>query len=644
MLAGVEDLFEIDQKIAGIEEERKKLAKQLERARVFEERALEVAKRNNELVDEIVHKATSLANVQSLREKYGDLKVLRQLESFYLEQEAQEKAQERLKALDQELDSTNEVSLEKLKYWYDELVDIDSSGPVYTRFEEICQQEAHILSEEFKKTLLETKWDTQTFVPVAIDTMRQASTDLYHLGQFIFGGKPRLWNFECIANNFKIRFTYHFHKDTFKLETYFNFLNDYLQENLHKAISIFHDEGLSKQFVLEQFIDHVLAPIRDKVRANLMRDDRSIIITLISQILNTDRNLSHKFHYHGDGLISLISPEIWDLWLSHQAGIATRQYQQITANPKEMAQSASDFLKLLNRAFETLTPFYEIEAPSLRRYKLLSCSQIFIGLTSTYMDYLVSVDALDKQHTDEEELYQTLVKLQNFSTVYKRIFELSQEYIMISLTDIVNEKEGKNYQSLFQSVLTEYRKIIDDVTQPTMVHRIQKLLKESLRNYFKIGSWSSQNQQSSNTSAEVVNAIKLMSRIILGLDSLDIPLEVSLAIKNDLLNIIVNYFIESILKLNRFNRIGLNQFRLDFHALKESLNLPDTAVSSQEIVITELLAILDLKYDTNHSEFFETSYIKRAEYNELRTLLSIKKLKDSEIQDALYRVAYGNVI
>ena len=135
-----------------------------------------------------------------------------------------------------------------------------------------------------------------------------------------------------------------------------------------------------------------------------------------------------------------------------------------------------------------------------------------------------------------------------------------------------------------------------------------------------------------------------MSRIILGLDSLDIPLEVSLAIKNDLLNIIVNYFIESILKLNRFNRIGLNQFRLDFHALKESLNLPDTAVSSQEIVITELLAILDLKYDTNHSEFFETSYIKRAEYNELRALLSIKKLKDSEIQDALYRVAYGNVI
>lgn len=260
------------------------------------------------------------------------------------------------------------------------------------------------------------------------------------------------------------------------------------------------------------------------------------------------------------------------------------------------------------------------------------------------MDYLVSVDALDKQHTDEEELYQTLVKLQNFSTVYKRIFELSQEYIMISLTDIVNEKEGKNYQSLFQSVLTEYRKIIDDVTQPTVVHRIQKLLKESLRNYFKIGSWSSQNQQSSNTSAEVVNAIKLMSRIILGLDSLDIPLEVSLAIKNDLLNIIVNYFIESILKLNRFNRIGLNQFRLDFHALKESLNLPDTAVSSQEIVITELLAILDLKYDTNHSEFFETSYIKRAEYNELRALLSIKKLKDSEIQDALYRVAYGNVI
>lgn len=140
MLAGVEDLFEVDQKIAGIEEERKRLAEQLERAREDQERASEVSKRNNELVDEIVQKATSLANVRSLREKYGDLKVLRQLESVYLEQEAQEKAQERLRALDQELGSKNEVSLDKLKYWYDELVNINSSGPVYRRFEEICQQ------------------------------------------------------------------------------------------------------------------------------------------------------------------------------------------------------------------------------------------------------------------------------------------------------------------------------------------------------------------------------------------------------------------------------------------------------------------------------------------------------------------------
>lgn len=646
MLTGVEDLFGIDERIAGIEQERQQLAGQLERAREAQEEQLKASRRNKELADEIAQKATSLANVRLLRDKYGDLKVLVQLEALYLEQEARDKAQVRLGVLGNEMARADDASLEALTHWHAELAEIGGSGFVYTRFEEIRQSKAKGLCDELKAALLESKWDTPAFVPVAIEKMRESSTNLFQLGQMGLEGKREFWNFECIANNFRVRFTYHFHKDAFKLETYFNFLDDYLQENLHKAISIFHDSsrGLSKQLVLEQFINHVLVPIRDKVRANLTKDDRRVIISLISQILNTDRNLSQKFHYHGEGLISLISPEIWDLWLNYQVGTATRQFQQITEDPKDMAKSAVDFVRLLNRVYETLTPFYELDVPSLRRYKLLTCSQIFIGLSSTYMDYLVGVDALDRQHTDEEELYQTLVKLQNLSTVYKRVFELSQEYVMISLTDIVNEKEGKNYYSLFQSVLTEYRKIIEDVTQPTIIHRIKKLLKESLRNYFKIGSWSSLSQQSLNTSAETVNAIKLMTRITLGLDSLEIPTEVSLGIKNELLNIIVNYFIESILKLNRFNRFGLNQFRLDFNALKDSLNLPETALNSQEVVITELLAILEMKYDEKRSKFFETSYIKRADFEEVRQVLSIKILKDSEIQDALYRVAYGNVI
>lgn len=646
MLAGVEDLFEVDKRINAVETERQQLAGRLERAHEQHEQRLEAARRNRELADEIVQKATSLANVRSLIERYGHLQPLEELERLYLEQEAQQRAKERMGALGEQLDSQTEVSLDTLANWHAELADIGGSGPVYKQFDEIRRRKARKLSEDFKQTLLESKWDTDSFVPVAVESMRQASIDLYSLGQMNFNGAPDLWNFECIANNFKIRFTYHFHKDAFKLETYFNFLNDYLQANLHKAISIFHNalKGLSKRFVLEQFINHVLFPIREKVRANLQTDDRKIIVTLISQILNTDRNLSQKFLYHGDGLISLISPDTWELWLNYQVSIATKQFQQITADPKEMAKSAVDFVRLLNKVYDTLKPFYELEAPFLCRYKLLSCGQIFIGLTSTYLDHLVAADALDKQHTDEEGLFQTLTKLQNFNIVYRKIFELSHEYVMISLTDIVNEKEHKNYQSLYQSVLNDYRKVIDDMTLPTVIHRIKKLLKESLRNYFKIGSWSSSDQQSDTASAEVVSAIKLMNRMMLKLDSLEIPTEVSLSIKTELLNIMVNYFIESILKLNRFNRVGLDQFQLDFNVLKESLNIPENVPNSQEVVIKELLSILGMKYDSDKKRFFETSYIKRAEFANLRQLLSIKSLKDSEIQDALYRVAYGNVV
>lgn len=656
MLASVEDLLEIDERIAGIEAQRNRLAAQLELASQDVEKSRLVRAKIDRIADEIAQKGSDLAGVRLLKQQYGDLEVLVALEKRYVRQEEEQAARDELGRLTDELETIEPVgvSLETLERLHEQIVRIEgvlgSSESVNESFQSLLRSHANELSNTFNTLLLESKWDTPAFVPIStrdIETMRSMSTTLYRLSQLrLTAEEQEIWNFKCIANNFTIRFTYHFHDKNFKMETYFKFLNDYLTENLHKCIGIFHDEsaGLTKELVLDQFINHVLIPVRKEVRANLLKNDRSIIFALISQILTTDRNLSKNFHYHCDGLVPLIPAEVWDLWLNHEADTATRQFQKITTDPQDMAKSAADFVRLLNKVYESLTPFYSFEAESLQRYKLLTCSQIFINLSSSYLDYFLAVDALDEHRTGEDELYQTLIKLQNFNVVYKRIFELSQESVMIELTEIVNKKEGKQYQSLFQNTLSEYRKIIDDVTQPSVVHRIKKLLKETLRNYFKVGSWSTLTGDSSSTSAEVVNAIKLMSRISGRLDSLDIPLEVCLGIKNELLNIIVNYFIESILKLNRFNHTGLKQLEFDFQALKESLNLPETVSNCQDIMLAELLKVLFAKYDDDCQRFFSSSYIKASEFSALRTLLSISVLKDSEIQDALYRVAYGNII
>lgn len=659
MLASVEDLLEIDDRIASVQEERSRLAGQLELARGDAERRSLIARKTEAIATEIAQKATRLDGVRQLRDQYGDLEVLVELEKVYETRETKQAAERRLDELGEELEEllhveADQIPLETFKRLHLELSRVKEvvnvSNPVFRSFDTILGLKASDLCNKFNTLLLESKWDTPSFIPISTETigsMREMSTTLYRLSRLRFKNEDQeLWNFKCISNNFTIRFTYHFHDHSFKLETYFKFLNDYLTENLHKCIGVFHDEenGLTKEFVLDQFINHVLMPVRQEICANLVKNDRSHIFVLISQILATDRNLSKNFHYHGDGLVPLIPPEIWDLWLNYEVETATRQFRQITEDPQDMAKSAADFVRLLNKVFEFLTPFYSFEADSLQRYKLLSCSQIFINLSSSYMEYFLAVDALDEHRTSEDELNQTLVKLQNFSIVYRKIFELSQEYVMVELTEVVNKKEGKKYKSLFQNILIEYRKIISDVTQPSVVHRIKKLLKETLRNYFKIGTWSTLVEENSTTSAEVVNAIKLMNRTISKLDSLSIPVEVSLNIKNELLNIIVNYFIESILKLNRFNQAGLKQLELDFHALKESLSLPEAVSNCQETMLAEVLHVLFAKYDDSCQHFFASAYIKASEFSDLRRVLSISVLKDTEIQDALYRVAYGNII
>lgn len=266
-------------------------------------------------------------------------------------------------------------------------------------------------------------------------------------------------------------------------------------------------------------------------------------------------------------------------------------------------------------------------------------------LLSSYLDYVLRADTTADK-LPEDQLYQSLIKLQNINMVSRKISELSLEYIFVHLTDIVNQRENKNYESILQNIQENYQRVIESGNQGSVVHRIQKLLKESLRNYFKAGNWCLQSSlvNGNSPSSELVNSIKLMSRIIVKLDSLLVPLEVILDIKSQLLNVIVNYFIESILKLNKFNKDGLEQLNVDFQALKDSLRLPKTLRNSQVEVLTEIVKILYLKYDEGARMFIDTFYIKQMEYKKLRIHCDIKVLRDSEIQDALYRVAYGNIV
>lgn len=671
VLSSFDDLLNVDTRIDEINLERNTLAVQLKAAHDKLEKTWNKSGGSEKsliesIADDISTNAVSLSAVASLREKYGDLQVLLRLQDLYEDQERADRNLEKLQNLESEVNGLCELKLsgltiDSLKQLHAELQDTkfgveksEFAQEVYKQFEQkLVARKAQELMEKFNSSLLECRWDTPMFVPLSsqdMKSLRDQSATLYQLSHLYVIGEnpPILWNFACIANNFSVRFTYHFHDTSFKIETYFKFLKDYLSENMHKCISIFHDDssGLTKQLVHEQFVNYVLQPIRDRINTTLFQNDQATLITLISQIISTDRELSRSFHYHGAGLTSLVPSRIWDKWLNYEVYVAFTHLNKVISDPRNLAKSAADFIKLINKMYGYLESLYSLEGGQiLQKYKLLTCSQIFMQLLSSYLDYVLRADTTADK-LPEDQLYQSLIKLQNINMVSRKISELSLEYIFVHLTDIVNQRENKNYESILQNIQENYQRVIESGNQGSVVHRIQKLLKESLRNYFKAGNWCLQSSlvNGNSPSSELVNSIKLMSRIIVKLDSLLVPLEVILDIKSQLLNVIVNYFIESILKLNKFNKDGLEQLNVDFQALKDSLRLPKTLRNSQVEVLTEIVKILYLKYDEGARMFIDTFYIKQMEYKKLRIHCDIKVLRDSEIQDALYRVAYGNIV
>lgn len=667
MMNDIKDLFSIDEKIESINIERKQLSIELDENDKLKRLITEQNTYYTQIVDDIIENINDLSDVDTLKEKYGDLEILDLIESKIIEKLAVDSNVKELKQIEDEIDQLKQVELSELSYEklaivHSKIEAVLSEGHLLkddtivkavldsfdqTLLNPFCQQE----SDTFNQVLLDSKWDNNKFLlsdTTSITSLRAKSSHLYRLvSLYLHQDNKQYWNFKSLATNFQVRFTYHFHKSTSNdIAIYFKFLNDYLDANLYKCINIFKDDsvGLTKELLHEEFVNHILQPMRERINNTLSQDNLKSLITLISQIISTDKNLVETYHYHGNGLVSLISDEFWDAWINYEIKTVVNQFNLITNNSKELIKSGKNFIKILDKVYDYFQPFYDLNYEPLLKYKLRTCSEIYLDLSSKYLHYVLTTDSLQEKHPKEDELYQTIMKLELLNSVYNKINELANMSIFIKLTETVNQNESKEYLSVFQDVLNRYKRDMSTDLQNSIIHRTQKLLKESLQTYFKIGMWILNEISDDGARSEITNTINILKRIITRLESVEISNDLLFNIKNELLNIMINYFIESILKLNKFNKMGLNQLEIDFQSVKESLQIPYEFQNSHELGFHEILKIIDLKYNENFVHFTDSSYIKRGDFIDVKTKLDITQLSDNEIQDALFRIAYGNII
>lgn len=675
MLSSVEELGEIDRQIEEVNEKRSELAGQLQLQTQQEEELLTQLDAVNEQLGEVaeeVGRARTCADVEQLRIKYGPLAVLAQLEQLFRERDARAGAVQAADALQRAMDVLSKLetrtytleSLQELRELHSTIRDVAAQVPdeeatarAYARFNALVERIGRESAQIFEKELLAAKWDTQQFVRTesAMQHLRELSSSLYSLNELLLphADSDAMWNFDCMANNFKIKFIYHFNgssmQQTQSIEMYFQFLDKYLDQNLCKCIEIFQDEkaGVTPGLVHRQFINRVLEPIRHKVNSTMVKTAQTLskeglntMLVLISQVFINDNALLKKHYYDGVGLVSMIPNQILDKWLAFETDSTTAQYSKICNGP--LNRNGFDLQKLLLNLYEYFEPFYNLDYDRLMDYKFKITKEIFMDLPSNYRKYILTHgDDRAPSYIDESQLEQTLWKLHNLVLIQQLLQEFENKFNFINLTLYFNDLTSSSYSTVLSDVLGSYEEAIVTLRE-SVIHRIKKMLSSTLRVYFKVNDWSTITSEPEQCSSELVGAVNLLKKIFIIMTQFDLTVDIPLIIKNEVLNIIIHFMVDYVVNLNKFSEMGLQQLLIDYDSLKETLNfeVEQDPQNAEEAAFFETIAILKLKHQAPNTatKFMTKEYVEKRDFAEFRSALNIIYSTDSEISSALYRV------
>ncbi|CDO94744.1 unnamed protein product [Kluyveromyces dobzhanskii CBS 2104] len=668
MLHSIEDLINIDSHIQEVSSSRDKLAERLKQLKDDEDDFVNnmdmIEKRLNEATNEI-SSITCIADIEPLRLKYGNLQVLDQIETLFKQKQAHINEADVLREIDefpiQDAENFNPELIESLKL---KITSFDiESAEVRERFNFLLESISKRLLDKFKQDLLNSKWDTEHFVSskkIVRDVCEQSST-LFNLQKLwiddisAVSENKQYWNFQGISHNFLIKFMYHFSNPKFEdsgqqkqsIELYFRFLDRYLQTNLFHCIDIFCDEksGLTKEFIHEQFINHTLNPIRNKVTQTLLKisenqsgENIKTMIVLISQIFINDNALIKNHYYTGVGLVSLLPPKVLEAWLDFELNSTLHQYGKIISSP--LSTNGTDLVKLLENMYQYFEPCFNIEYHYLDSYKLQIVGRIFLELVNRYNKFIISPDPSLLQLSEEKQLEITFLKLRNILLLEKCVYELRFKPAFIELTYTFNELSGSQYSSIFTESFSSLEETVITIRE-SIIHRWKKIFKASLSPYFKLGKWQEISNRPDQCSTEIIGAIQKVSELKAEFAQLKLPTNISISIFHALLTQSISYLKDYVIKVNSFSEYGLQQAMLDYEELKKVLQMTGVPQSVQEMEFEEFIKVLSLKYNGKIQvlPFLSKAYISQSlDYIEVRDALNLKYIPNSELDYALYKI------
>lgn len=444
-----------------------------------------------------------------------------------------------------------------------------------------------------------------------------------------------IWAIDCLLNNFKTKFVYHFQgqNETNRIdkpEFALSYALGYLQESLNKAkltFSAVFANAIQNTPIIQAsfstwFITSLLVIVRTKLAREITHlvesNNLDLLSHYIEEIKKFDESIKFDYAYvpakgaEWDGLtkdLILDNESVWNNWLSNEKKFVNLRFEEITnmenafaidyeivaAGHTKPTKSAVNLQNLI----ENITNNYK-SLPL--KFQLKFLSEVQLKLLNFYFDTLKSgFYALKNIKSVETDGVSTLERICRIWCSAKYMVEMMQKWsnetIFIELWASLTTRDNTD-STFFESVIAGYERDILGKIPNLLKTYIERQLNKNMKEYFQENpSWTFEEPlPSTSTSNSLSYVVHALSQDFNYLQK-TVSHTTYNAWKLHISNTVANYFEKNVALSNNFTVHGVDKLHQDIEYVFSTLQLVRSHAQFQK-----LLAILQvLKTGSNET-------------------------------------------
>lgn len=498
----------------------------------------------------------------------------------------------------------------------------------------------NIMMEEYKDILLnEMRWDNKNNCSYDISSRsKHLNEQLYNISVIYNKFSPtkkngRFFNFECLLNNFKIKFIYHFNNNNnkFDMDIMTSFIKSYIEENLFNGIRIVLEGSIDLTFeeAVNYFIMEINKILKKKLQNNINNNN-----DLIMKIFKFNNYLNQEYGVNCQ-LYDIIAKQQIQDWIKFEIQLINQYYSKNFNKTQFQLNDGANLNKYLHNLFDYFKPFLVLEVDLDTRYilqfKIMIFQKIILQILQFYrsgidvnnksQDNILLPGSLLQRNSNVKDSngvlmgYSYLNFQKNIILIYDNLLKLSKNQTIIMINSNFNElisEDNEGMHSLLEGEIIEYKKLIVKNFNNMVIPFIKKKSRDNLSEYINLNWYSIVNKQMYdhqvwlNFIESNNNLLKICKNILFD-DDTDRP-------KNSSLDLLLQ---------SQFDKLQIVNDSLIIKSITNNILLAYKLTIDQEIVINILLKDISL---LNVQPKTLVEWVKFQDYTRLVNLLIYKEM------------------